>query len=147
MTSEDGNHVNRNRNRQKTLEFRTSEINFPTDNISIANLKALEPSDFDWRFERNKTNDFYDRHVFDDLLFSALRYERRFAVFTYCEKKGIDPTPITRYGPCEREELVSYVDDAYQEIGISDSTEQSLRMMRDITLQVEKQLDSSLGRG
>jgi hypothetical protein len=127
------------RERQKRLsQFRASQITFPTDRLTVSNIRALVPSSFEWKFEGENTYCDSDAMEFLD---NALYYERLYAAYVFCETQQIDPKSTNVAGSSlpEKEDIFEMVDEIYRLTGIAKSTAETRSLVDDIEKQVVAQ--------
>lgn len=124
---------------QKSLaQLSLEKIRFPTDKISVADLRECVPNDFEWRI--SESNSFTEKDSFSVLLDNALHYERMLAAFSFCEQKAL-PIDQILHGirKNDKEELIRMLHQSYEPIGLSRSMEETSQLADNIAAEVKSQ--------
>ena len=123
--------------RKRVDDFSTQSISFPTDKLSVSDLRTLSPVDFEWDFGGG--NSFHERDSIAVLLDNALHYERLFAAFAFCKQKNLPVGKLIEgFAENDKSELIRLLHQSYEQIGLSNS----LKMTTDIASEIEMQIQA-----
>ena len=123
---------------KKVADFQLADVHFPTDRISVGDIRKVAPRDFEWDFEQS--NSFVDRDSFSVLLDDALHYERKYALFAWCERKNVPSQELTGFRLEDKDELIRMLHQSYRDVGMVKDMQAIISHVRDIESQITQKI-------
>lgn len=116
-------------------DLNQDEIQFPTDRLTILDLRSRFPEDFRYSWAPKSVSQM----AFVNRLLPAIELERELALRAFCETVGKRDYPRNRE---PRHELVDLLASDYRQLGLSTGEKMSAELIRDF----ERQATAQAGR-
>lgn len=120
---------------EQLSQFPFAEMCFPTDSVTVKDLRSLKPRDFEFEPEAFK-NVIVKRSVFLDLLDNALYFERLYAARHFLDQQC--PRLASRIINEDTAQIFESLHSSYTALGLSSSRSESQSAAEGILRQVRE---------
>ncbi|MEO1526576.1 MAG: hypothetical protein AAFX06_14160 [Planctomycetota bacterium] len=121
-------------------EISLAQIQFPTDSITIGQLKERFPECFSWKTP-DQRGLYASRNRVSSVLMDAMEIERHLAIDAFDSEIGHSLLADQSYA---RKTLVSELSDAYQELGVTNGEAETAVLAGKIESQARRQVSLKL---